>query len=287
MVLKFNQSKFIMKSSTNNYRIFSIVLIACLTLSYTKPAFAGFSFFGMSAGEDSAILSSILAEMGVQIENLTQVIKLTTELKDDISFVKGAIATTDDAINGKWDVLGDQLLDELVNDDTNIKTIYSNASDIINNRVAKNSKFHKLVNVGMNRLMIEAFGVYPNNNKGDQYALVDHQIIALDKIADTMIAHQQSAIERIKNASHACETGNVADCQKAGIRMNIETVKSLEDIKRLQAEQIKLMDKEIAVKNDERKAAERIRLQEKEDVAKAAERLLNKQDYLIFHDDQR
>lgn len=254
--------------------------IVCSVLILLWPfswAHASVSFLGFSVGEDNATLAAILAAVTQQVTVLHDISSFSKDIKEDIGFLKGVYGTANDVVNQRWDKLSDQFVQELLNADPDVREIYRNSSDIIANRVPKNSKFKQLANAGLNQLVTQAFGDYPVGKRGDQYAVSDYRSMNLNALADKAQDQmkREAAAKRIQQAVADCQ-GSLEECERAGTQMQAQTAATLNEILNLQAEQAKQQAYENALKNNERKEEELARQKAAEELSNEFGRLRNK-----------
>lgn len=258
--------------------------VPIVLLSFTiSQAQAAVSIFGFSIGEDNATLAAILTAVTQQITILHEISDFSRDVKEDVSFLKGIYSTANDVVNQRWETLTGEFVDELLNADPDIREIYHNTSDIIADRVAKNSKFEQLVNTGLNQLVVEAFGDYPATKRGDHYALSDFRALNLNALADKAQDQMKSkaTAKRIEQAISDCK-GNLEECQRAGTQMQAQTASTLNDVLHLQAEQAKQQAYESVLKNNERKEEELARQKAAEELSNEFGRLRGKPQSIII-----
>lgn len=249
---------------------------AVVAASFALPssAFAGASFLGFSAGEDTMTLSAILAQAIQQVAILKDVAAITRDVKENVSFVKDVYGTANDVANARWEKLAEDFVGELLDADPNLREIYRNSEDVLTDRVPRGNRFRALIGAGFNQIVYEAFGPYPLGPRGDQYALSDYRAMNLNAVADEQMdaLRRRNAAKRIERAWDDCG-GNLEECARAGARMQVQTAKTMEDLKALQAEQARAFAAQMAIENAERKQREAGSQRDLEDISKAANKL--------------
>ncbi len=249
----------------------TLIFMALLALM-PATAFAGASVFGFSLGEDSLTLSAILTQAIQQVAVLKDVAAFTSDMKDNVAFMKDVYETSNDVINARWDKLTHEFIGELLESDPTLREIYRNTESIVANRVPRSNRFRALIGAGFNQIVYEAFGPYPVGPNGEQYALSDYRSITLNSLADEQMEEwrRKRAARRIEMAWDECD-GNFEECERAGSRMQVQTAKSLEDIKALQAEQARAQATQMAIENAERKQRAAGNQRDLADITKAAD----------------
>jgi len=257
---------------------------ALIILPFTiSQAHASVSILGFSFGEDNATLAAILGAVTQQVTVLHEISEFSKDVKEDIGFLKGVYSTANDVVNQRWETLSNQFVEELLNADPDIREIYKNTSDIIADRVPKNSKFKQLVNAGLNQLVAEAFSGYPTGKRGDHYAVSDYHAMNLNALAEKAQDQmkREASARRIQQAVADCE-GNLEECERAGTQMQAQTAATLNDILNLQAEQAKQQAYENALRNNERKEEELARQKAAEELSNEFGRLRGKPQSIII-----
>lgn len=232
------------------------VLLFVVVAMSARHAHAGASILGFSVGDDTMTLGAILAQAIQQTRMLTDLAQFSSDMKENIAFVRDVYETGDDVIHGRWEDLSQQFLMDVVMSDRNVAEIYRNTEDIVGQRVGKSSGFRRLVDAGLGRLLFETFGPYPLGQRSDQYALSDYRSMNLNSIADDVVASSKERSKMITQAWNDC-LGGVQDCELASGKMNALQASLLQNQLTLQAEQARAQATEAAIRNAERKAHER------------------------------
>jgi len=220
-----------------------------------RIANAGASILGFSVGEDTMTLSALLTQAIQQVAVLRDIREMTVATQENIAFVRDVYETGHDVAEGNWAQLSEQFLTDVMMRDENLREIYRNTENIVNDRVPRGNAFRRLVGAGFNQLVFDTFGPYPFGQKGEAQALIDYRIINLNSLAEDRLAAMRDANRRVAEAMRDCsgKFANLERCTKAGAKMQTESAAALQDLVALQATQMQLQAAKDAVENGEKK----------------------------------
>jgi len=227
----------------------AVVVIVAMPLN----AFASVSILGFSVGEDNIALGGILAAATQTVAYLSQLAATMKAVRDDIAFVKDTYQTADELAHGNWQTLTQELLNNVVNSDANLREIYRDSQQIISNQVPRGNQFRRLLSAGFEEVIAETFGPYPLGRSADWTGLTDVRALSLNKIADEQMNAWKEEHQRIKQAADDCAKGNHDVCVRAGARMQTQTTDTLAQIKAIEAERAHSEALRMAIASGDRK----------------------------------
>jgi hypothetical protein len=229
-------------------------ILILLMLAGARPAFAGTCILGFCPGDDTMTLSAILSQAMEQVNTLHQLAEFTSDIKNDISFIRDVYETGQDIANQDWDALAQELVGDLLASNADIRTIYSNTQSIISGNVPRSDGFRSLISTGIGQGLFTIFGPYPVGPRGAQYALSDYHSVNLNEMAKQIHdkAKQAQTAARLQANLKSCTQG-MANCQESQAHIAVQVHNDLDDLKQLQAEQADAYGTQLAVETSERK----------------------------------
>ena len=231
-----------------------LLLIGVLMTSTAARAHAGASILGFSIGDDTITLGGILTQAIQQVKILSDIAEFSKGLKEDIAFIKDVYETGNDLVNGRWQVLTDMFVNDVLMADENLREIFRNTEQIIGNKVPRSNKFRKLLSSGFEHVIFEAFGPYPFGDPAQWSAIGDLSALRLNNVADEQMRSWREEHRRIEQAVRECaKTASFEVCNSAANRAQIQATQQLEQIKAIEAQRAKAEAVSMALESGERK----------------------------------
>lgn len=246
--------------ASSNRQFSSLRLILLVTafglasLCLPVDSFASASILGFSMGEENITLSGILAQAVQQVQFLSNIAAVTRDVKADVGFVKDVYETGNDLVSGRWQVVADEFLGDILASDANLREIFQNTEQIVTNQVPRGNAFRRLVDAGLEDAMFQAFGPYPFGRQADMAGLLDLSAINLDKLAGQQMAKWKQEHSAIEQAIRECATQESPEaCKGAANRMQIQQTEQVEQLKSIEAQRAKAEAMQMATHSGDRK----------------------------------
>lgn len=235
-------------------RRLAVILLPVLLLAAPTKAHAGASILGFSVGDDTMTLGAILSQAIQQVKLLSDIAAVTKVMTDNIAFIRDVYETGNDLVNGRWQVLTDIFVNDVLSADENLREIIRNTEQMVTGRVPRSNKFRRLLGAGFEHVLFEAFGPYPFGDPGQWAAMGDLSSLRLNNLADEQMRNWREEHRRIEQSIRECaKTRSFQVCQSAADRAQIQSTQQLEQIKAIEAHRAKAEAVRMGMESGDRK----------------------------------